>query len=105
MPISLVYITFKNQKEADKIVAALFKDKLIACSASFEVDSKYVWKGKLEKSKEIAAICKTKPALTNHIKAKVKELHSYDTPCIIFWEAEANEEYKNWIFSSTANLF
>ncbi len=104
MAVALVYITFKNQKEADKIIGVLLKENLIACANTFSVNSVFEWKKKMKKSKEIVAFCKTKPALTNKLEARVKALHSYDIPCIISWTANANDSFERWVLEETADL-
>ncbi len=105
MAVSIVYITFKNEKEADKIVSALVKDKLIACANFIPVKNMYVWKKKLVKGKEIVAVCKTKPALINGIHAKVKEMHSYEVPCILSWTVDANSSFEKWVLDSTTTFY
>ena len=105
MVIAEVYITFDNRKQAEKILLILLKEKLIACYNLFPVASRHIWKGKLAKDNEIAALCKTKHALVPQIQNRVKALHSYEVPCIVSWLAEANKEYENWVFESTANMY
>ena len=36
------------------------------------------------------------------IKTEVKNIHSYDIPCIIKIKAEANSAYRQWIEESTS---
>lgn len=105
MAIAVVYITFKDKKEAEKIVLALLKEKLVACANIYPVGSVFPWKNQLKKGKEFVALCKTKHSLINQIEAKVKLMHSYEIPCILSWNAEANREFENWVFESTANLY
>ena len=105
MTIAEVYITFRDKKSAEKVVSVLLKEKLIACANLFPIVSMFTWKNKLSKEKEFAALCKTKYALVNQIEARVKELHSYEVPCIISWNAGANKEYENWVFQSTGNQY
>lgn len=105
MAIAVVYITFKDKKQADKVLSVLIKEKLVACANSFPISSIFNWKGKVSKGKEIVAICKTKHALVNAVQARVKALHSYKVPCVVSWSADANREYENWVFDSTTNNF
>ncbi len=105
MAVSVVYITFKNEKEAQKIVSVLLKEKLIACANFSNVKSQYVWKGKVVKSKEVAVLCKTKPALINGIHAKVRELHSYEIPMVLSWSVDANSAFEKWVLESTTNIY
>ena len=43
----------------------------------------YHWEGKLARESEVVLILKTRAELFSAIEARVKELHSYDNPCII----------------------
>ncbi len=98
----LIYTTFKNKTEAKKIITHLLKKKLIACANLLPIESTYRWKGKINNDKEIAAILKTKEENWNKIKEEIKKLHSYDYPCIIKINAEANKEFAEWIDSETS---
>ena len=105
MSIAVVYITFKDKKQAEKIVSLLVKEKLVACATFFPVSSRYIWKGKFSKGKEVVAFCKTKHSLVNVVEARVKILHSYKVPAILSWVVDSTKEYENWVFSETSNLF
>ena len=101
----MVYITFRNTKEAEKIIAVLVKEKLIACANFVNVKSMYEWKKKLVRGSEVIVLCKTKPALVNRIQAKVSELHSYDVPCVLSWNVDANSSFEKWVLESTTSLY
>ncbi len=57
----------------------------------------YWWNGKIQDNKEFVIIAKTKEKNYEKIKEEVKKLHSYDVPCILKLNAEANESYDKWI--------
>lgn len=102
MKFIIIYSTFKNKKEADKIVQILLDKKLIACANYLNIESRYNWKGKVSNVKEIACFFKTKKGNWNKVKKCIEENHSYEIPCIInFSEVEANKEYTNWILNET----
>ena len=105
MAIAILYISFKDKKEAQKIISVLVKESLIACANIFAVASIYSWKGKIVNGKEVVAVCKTKHALVPMVSARVKDLHSYEVPCIISFGVEANKEFENWVLDSTKNNF
>ena len=48
-------------------------------------------------SKEFAIMAKTKEKNYKKIKEEVSKLHSYDIPCILKIDAEANESYGKWV--------
>ncbi|MEK6943503.1 MAG: divalent-cation tolerance protein CutA [Nanoarchaeota archaeon] len=93
----LVYVTCKNSKEAEKISFYLLKKKLIACANIFPVESVYLWKGKITKSKETVLIAKTINKNLKKAENEIKRMHSYEIPCILKINAGANKEYLNWI--------
>jgi len=93
----LVYITCKDEKEAVKISKHLLNKKLIACSNMHPIRSMYWWNKRIQDDKEFAVIAKTKEKNYEIIKEEVSKLHSYDVPCILKINAEANESYNKWI--------
>lgn len=98
----LIYITASDKKEAEKIIDILLQENLTACANFFPVESLYKWKGEMKRSKEIGIFLKTKDRLVDKIVKKVKELHSYDVPCVISIPIEkGNPEFLKWINKST----
>lgn len=93
----LIYITCKDRKEAEKISMLLLKKRLIACANIHPIDSLYWWNSKIERCKEAVIIAKTLDKNYNKIKAEVRKAHSYKVPCIIKIDADANEEYMEWV--------
>jgi len=61
----------------------------------------YWWKGKIEDSKEVVSILKTKKENWKSVKSEVEKVHPYDVPCIIKLNVEANESYDSWINSES----
>ena len=58
--IKFFYITAPNKKEAEKIARKLLDKKLIACANVISnVNSYFVWKNKMQNSKEIIICGKT----------------------------------------------
>ena len=93
----LIYITCKDEEEAVKISRHLLNKKLIACSNMHPIRSMYLWNGKIEDEKEFVIIAKTLEKNYKKIKEEVKKLHSYQIPCILKINAEANESYDKWV--------
>ncbi|MAG91260.1 divalent-cation tolerance protein CutA [Candidatus Woesearchaeota archaeon] len=94
--MTLVYITCKDKKEAEKISLHLLKRKLIACANIFPVTSIYRWKFKIVNEDENILIVKTNNKKFNRVANEVKRIHSYDIPCILKLGATANKEYETW---------
>jgi periplasmic divalent cation tolerance protein len=93
----IVYITFPSEEEAERVAKELLERKIIACSNIFPIESMYWWKGKIENSNEFVLIAKTLRKKLKQLKEIVKKDHPYTVPCIGVIEAEANEEYFNWM--------
>lgn len=103
MKFILVYATFKDVEEAEKIIRHLLEQKLIACGNIFPVTSFYRWKGAIASSSEITALLKTRTNNWEKVKTYVESVHSYETPCVIrFEEVESNESFATWIHTETS---
>ena len=84
--IKFFYITASDKREAEKIAKKLLNRKLIACANIISnVNSYFVWKNKIQSSKEIIICGKTISKNQKKIINEVKKLHSYSVPCIIFF--------------------
>ncbi len=97
-----IYITAKDEAEARKLGMALVAEKLVACVNTFPIQSIYRWQGKIEVAQEVALIAKTRAELVDRVIKRVKELHSYEVPCVVSWVIEkGNTDYLDWIKEST----
>jgi len=98
----IVYVTASSRKEADKIAQALVAEKLAACVTIVpEVFSRYRWKGRIEKAKELLLILKTSPRRYPALEKRLRQLHSYDVPEIIAVPVEkGNKKYIRWLNDS-----
>ena len=101
-PYIVILVTAKDKKEATKIARGLLEAKLIACANIIEgVQSLFWWQGKIDMSQEVFLILKTKKVLFKKVSAKVKSLHSYQTPEIIALPiVNGSKDYLGWISSS-----
>src|SRR5690625_7341572 len=94
-------------EEARKIGSTLVEEKLAACASIVPgMESIYHWKGKIERDKETILIFKTTYSNVRRLSQWVKELHSYEVPCVVsrnVSEQEGNEEYLDWIIESVTN--
>jgi periplasmic divalent cation tolerance protein len=100
--ISFFYITAKNNPEAQKLIKSLLKKKLVACINIYKnIDSYFLWKNKIAKSKEVVLMGKTTKKNHNKIIKEVRKLHSYEVPCVIFSTiSSGNEDFLKWIKNS-----
>ena len=94
--MTLVYITCKDKKEAERISMHLLERRLIACANIFPIKSMYWWSNKIAKHSENVIIVKTNNKNFKKVENEVKKIHSYDIPCILRLNATANKEYGKW---------
>ena len=100
---AVVYVTASDQAQALTIGKALVTERLAACANLLEgMTSIYHWQGQLCQESEAILILKTRQELVDRIIARVRELHSYDCPCIVSWPITAgNPAYLDWIGGET----
>lgn len=100
-----IYITTSNKEEAKKIGRDLVEQRLAACVNIIDgMESIYRWEGKIEESNECVLIAKTHYSKVQKLTTRVKELHSYDYPCIVsmtITEDEGNKEYLDWLIAES----
>ena len=104
MTAYFVYITCKDAVEAQKIASSVVSERLAACANVMpQHQSFYWWDGSVQTGQEVAVILKTREDLFRQLKARILELHSYDTPCIVALPIEAGHApFLKWINDETA---
>jgi len=102
MKLSLGYITFPTKAEAKNAVLALLEEKLIACANIIDgVESYFTWEDDIQQAREVIVILKTRQKNEEKIIRMVRELHSYEIPCIVFTPLEyGNPEFLKWVDES-----
>jgi periplasmic divalent cation tolerance protein len=95
----VVFITTKDEQEAETIAQLLLDRHLIACcNMVSDVRSMFRWQGALESEDECLMILKTRSSLLNEVVEAVKSAHSYEVPEIIAIPViGGNQEYLKWI--------
>lgn len=99
----LIYITTDGPEEARTIGRALVEAHLAACANILDpMTSIFHWEGKVQEGQETVLIAKTTAASVDALTAKVRELHSYDCPCIVALPIEGgNPAFIEWIAAET----
>lgn len=102
--INIHYVTCKDINQARTIGSTLLKEKLAACVNIIQgMESIYRWEGNFESAQEVILLIKSRESLSLKIRARITELHSYKTPCILDIPVQGgNEPYINWILSETS---
>lgn len=97
MPIVLFYVPFPSREEAETVISTLLSEKLVGCAQLFTVQSYYTWNTKAHKEEEHPTLFKTTSQKAPLVEKRINELHSYEVPAIIQWEADVNSSYGQWL--------
>lgn len=96
-PLVLLYVPCDSEDEAVKIASRLLSERLIACANIYASRSLYRWQGALADETEHVLICKTLASRSTEAESLIKQIHSYDVPCILtFTSSQANDEFYRW---------
>ncbi|MCP5373526.1 MAG: divalent-cation tolerance protein CutA [Hyphomicrobiales bacterium] len=101
----LIYITAASAEEALALGRALVGERLAACANVWPaITSVYRWQGAVQEDGEVALIVKTRAALVDRVSARVRDLHSYDCPCVVAVPISGgNPAFLDWIAAETAD--
>ncbi len=99
MDFFIFLVTVPSMELGKKIGRILVEAKLAACVNIIpNIYSIYSWKGKIEEDNEQLLLIKTTDQKSEKLIAKVKELHSYETPeCIGIKIEKGSQQYLDWI--------
>ena len=97
--ILLALSTFPDLETARRIARELVTQNFVACAnIILAVESVYRWQGKIESGNEALAFVKTTSARSAAFQEKLKSLHPYEVPEIIFIPVTAGlPEYLRWV--------
>lgn len=103
MKIKLVYVTAPSRKEAEQIAETVVTERLAACANIFDsVISVYRWERRLCRENEAVLILKTREDRLERLMERIKDLHSYDCPCIVALPIEQGyAPFLTWIENET----
>ncbi len=95
----LLYLTCANKDEAKSIARTLIDERLIACANILgKMTSVYRWEGTVVEDEEIAVLLKTRRDMAARATERVKELHSYDLPCVVGLPIQGgNPDFIGWL--------
>ncbi|MCJ7784629.1 MAG: divalent-cation tolerance protein CutA [Desulfobacterales bacterium] len=99
MDALLMISTTGSEKEARKIARSLVEERLAACANVIPgVRSFFYWVGRLCQEKEALILVKTVNNKARKIMDKIKKIHSYEVPEIIFFRVDMGEKnYLKWV--------
>ena len=95
----MVYVTAADANEARRIARALVEERLAACvNILGRIESVYHWKDEVQSSEESVFVAKTTEACFDALAARVRELHSYELPCVVAVPLASGEAaFLDWI--------
>lgn len=103
--LRLVYITTKDKEEAKTIGRKIVEERLAACVNIIDgMEAIYRWEDEIQEANECILIAKTPYHNVKELTERVKEMHSYDCPCVIsiqLTEQEGNQEYQHWLLKNS----
>lgn len=94
----VVFLTCKDNEEADKISTVLLDKKLVACAKKSPIDSKFWWEGKKDSASEVMVMFETLEDKFTNITKEVKVLHGYKTPMLFSIPVlQTTNDVKKWL--------
>ena len=98
----MIMTTTDNEKEADRLSVLLVERRLAACVQVMEIQSTYVWQGKVVREPEYLLQIKTRADLFSEVETVIIENHSYEVPEIIQVPImQGSEKYLDWMCEVT----
>ena len=103
MNACMIYVATSGPAEAKKMAKVLVSERLIACANIVEsVTSIYRWEGEIQCDQESLLIAKTNHARREAAMARLTDLHSCDTPCIVAYDMAAGAPpFLDWLVQET----
>jgi periplasmic divalent cation tolerance protein len=101
-PARIVLTTAATPEEASRLARSLVEERLAACATLIPaVQSIYHWQGQVESATETLLLLKTGPDQLAALEARLRELHSYQTPEFLVLGVEAaSQPYLEWLQAS-----
>ena len=101
--IVIVLTTAPNDERADTWARTLVDERLAACvNIHAPMTSIYRWKGIVERDAERQVVIKTTRERVTALRARLRELHSYELPeFLVLTVEDGSDEYLKWIVEQT----
>jgi len=94
-----IYMTAESDDVGVHISTTLLKERLVACAnVNSGTRSIYEWDGIIQLENEVTIVMKTIIDHVDRIVERVKEMHSYQVPCITVTDIiDGNPDYLAWV--------
>jgi periplasmic divalent cation tolerance protein len=102
----VVLVTTPDLKTARRLARAALHQRLAACANLMPgLESHYWWRGKIESSREVLLLFKTRAARLRKLEQLILAEHPYDTPEFVVLQLTAGtERYLAWLTQETEPL-
>lgn len=101
-PYCVILTTTGNLEEANRLSELLVSRRLAACVQISNIQSCYLWKGKVINEPEHLLLIKTMTHLYHAVEKAIVENHSYEIPEIVQLPVtQGLDRYLGWIEEST----
>lgn len=99
--VGVVLMTAPSEEQAATLARSLLDERLIACANLVpRVRSLYRWKGEVCDEAEVLVVMKTRRDAFERLAARVKALHPYEVPELLFLDVEAGlPPYLAWVLT------
>jgi len=99
----VVLVTVGSREEGERIATAVVSEQLAACvNIVGPIASIYRWDNQVQRDEELLLVMKSRAALFDALTARVKALHSYQTPEVIAVPITAGSpSYLEWLLGAT----
>jgi periplasmic divalent cation tolerance protein len=99
-----VTTTVDSVEAAERMARALVEERLAACvQVQGPIASTYRWQGAIERAAEWYCHVKTTRTRVPDVVARIRALHSYQTPEVIVIPVAAEPAYAAWIADAVAD--
>ncbi len=101
--LAKLYVPCADAGEASSLASFLLEKRLVACTSSFPVRSRYRWKGAITSAEEHILLLTTRKELVLEVRKAIEAKHSYKVPCILELDiSSVNAPYAEWVASETS---
>ncbi len=100
-----VTTTLPDRAAAERVASVLVEERWAACAQVVgPVESTYRWQGKVERATEWYCHLKTTLARAPGLRARLRELHPYETPEIVAVPlVDGDPDYLAWVAESVGD--
>lgn len=103
--ISMIYTSVSNFDQAKILAKKVVENKLAACVNIFPQGvSVYSWEDSVKMEEEIYMIFKTSVAKENMLENFLDQNHPYETPAILRFHPNSNDDYYKFLMNTLANV-